>query len=76
MIATYVQYITALFTQDIWRDCIEPQERHNTSNIQNQYFSNYEMCLNGWFSKIQSQYSYVHRQSLMHIISSYVRILK
>ena len=30
MIATY---ITVLFIQDIWRDYIEPQERHNAFNI-------------------------------------------
>ena len=38
--------------QHIQRDCIEPQERHNAFNIlKNQYFSKYEMCLNGQFSK-------------------------
>ena len=26
-------YITVLFMQDIWRDYIEPQERHNAFNI-------------------------------------------
>ena len=48
MIATY---ITALLMQDIWCDCIEPQERHIAFN---KYLSNYEMCINRWFSKIQS----------------------
>ena len=42
----------------IWRDCIEPQKRHNAFNILNQYLWNYEMCQNGQFSKIQSHIAY------------------
>ena len=38
--------------QDIWRDCTELPDAFN---IENQYFLNYEMCLNGLFSKIQAQ---------------------
>ena len=48
MIATY---ITALLIQDIWHDCIEPQERHIAFD---KYLSNYEMCTNRWFLKIHS----------------------
>ena len=56
MIATY---ITALFIQDIWRDCIKPQEKDLAFNISNHYFSNYnnyEMCVAGRLvlSKMQS----------------------
>ena len=39
---------------DIWRDCFGPQAKHIAFSTSNWYFSNYEMCIHGRFSKIQS----------------------
>ena len=41
--------------QDIWCDCVKPQEKRVAFNVSNWYFLNYEMCVHGRFSKIQSQ---------------------
>ena len=39
VIAMYVYtYIIALFIQDIWHDCMMPQEKYNAFNISNKYF--------------------------------------
>ena len=48
--------------QDIWRDCIEPwpQEKLVAFNTSNKYFLNYEMCIDGWFSKIKSHFGTAH----------------
>ena len=35
--------------QDIWHDCIVPQEKYSALNILNLYFSKYKMRGHGWF---------------------------
>ena len=39
------KYVSIIFTQDIWHDCIEPLEKHVAVNISNKYFSKYEMSI-------------------------------